>query len=94
VVTARSGGPAHAVVVAGQMCKVRLVGCGDLRIAFERRRIVLGGTEVGEGVIVTQDGHEGGVHAGARGRGGRLRVVWRPGPKAHSLLALAARPTP
>jgi pyruvate,orthophosphate dikinase len=65
LLTARGARTSHAAVVARQMGKVCLVGCDDLRIDLERRRIALAGTELDEGTIVTLDGHEGGVYAGA-----------------------------
>jgi pyruvate,orthophosphate dikinase len=65
VLTARGGMTSHAAVVARGMGKCCVVGCGDLRIDYEKREMWIGGHTVREGDILTLDGSTGEVLWGA-----------------------------
>jgi pyruvate,orthophosphate dikinase len=54
----------HAAVVARQMGKVCIVGCGGLEIDPQRRRFRLGEREMAEGDSLTLDGGTGNIYAG------------------------------
>ncbi|MCU0632288.1 MAG: PEP-utilizing enzyme [Methanolinea sp.] len=64
LLTARGARTAHAAVVARQMGKVCVVGCGSLVIDEGRRRCLVGGQEFREGSRITVDGNSGNVFAG------------------------------
>jgi len=55
----------HAAVVARQLGKVCLVGCAELQIDEENHSIKIGMTSLQEGDLLTLDGNEGTVYAGA-----------------------------
>ena len=55
----------HAAVVARQLGKVCLVGCAELQIDEDARTITLGETTLHEGDLLTLDGNEGALYAGA-----------------------------
>ncbi len=64
VVTARGGMTSHAAVVARGMGKCAVVGCKDLEVDLERRRLQVNGTSVPEGEWLTVDGAAGAVYRG------------------------------
>ena len=55
----------HAAVVARQLGKVCLVGCAQLRINDSARTIEIDGTTLREGDVISLDGNEGSIYAGA-----------------------------
>jgi len=65
LLTQRGARTSHAAVVARQLGKVCLVGCADLSIDETARTVQLGRTVLREGDLVTLDGNEGLVYAGA-----------------------------
>ncbi|SFL75962.1 PEP/pyruvate-binding domain-containing protein [Rugamonas rubra] len=67
LLTERGARTSHAAVVARQMGKVCLVACAGLRIDEAARQVTLGGLVLREGELITLDGNEGLVYAGAVG---------------------------
>jgi pyruvate, orthophosphate dikinase len=65
LLTERGARTSHAAVVARQLGKVCLVGCADLHIDEAARSIRIGETMLREGDLLTLDGNEGSVYAGA-----------------------------
>ena len=65
LLTQRGARTSHAAVVARQLGKVCLVGCGDLHIDLGGRRIQLGTKTLPEGDVISLDGNSGQVFAGA-----------------------------
>ena len=65
LLTQRGARTSHAAVVARQLGKVCLVGCSELQIDEASRTIQLGDTTLHEGELITLDGNEGVVYAGA-----------------------------
>ncbi|HKI20597.1 MAG TPA: PEP/pyruvate-binding domain-containing protein, partial [Isosphaeraceae bacterium] len=65
LLTQRGARTSHAAVVARQLGKVCLVGCAELQIDDAARTIKLGETTLREGELLTLDGNEGVVYAGA-----------------------------
>lgn len=65
LLTQRGARTSHAAVVARQLGKVCLVGCGELQIDLRARTIRIGDVPLHEGETITLDGNEGLVHAGA-----------------------------
>jgi pyruvate,orthophosphate dikinase len=65
LLTQRGARTSHAAVVARQLGKVCLVGCAELQIDDAARTIKLGETTLQEGELLTLDGNEGVVYAGA-----------------------------
>ena len=65
IVTARGGMTSHAAVVARGMGRPCVCGAGDLKIAHDGASFSVGGRTVNKGDIVTIDGAEGKVFAGA-----------------------------
>jgi pyruvate,orthophosphate dikinase len=65
VLTTAGGRTSHAAVVARQLSKVCLVGCGDLRIDKGTKTLTLGGQTFCEGDSLTLDGDTGKIYAGA-----------------------------
>jgi pyruvate, orthophosphate dikinase len=65
LLTQRGARTSHAAVVARQLGKVCLVGCADLHIDEAARSIQIGETTLREGDLLTLDGNEGNVYAGA-----------------------------
>ena len=55
----------HAAVVARQLGKVCLVGCAELQVDETARSIKVGDTTLPEGQLLTLDGNDGVVYAGA-----------------------------
>jgi pyruvate,orthophosphate dikinase len=65
ILTARGGMTSHAALVARQMGKVCVAGCGDLAIDYKKRRIEVNGKVITEGEFIALDGTTGEVIAGA-----------------------------
>jgi len=65
LLTQRGARTAHAAVVARQLGKVCLVGCEGLRIDMSARTVQIGKTVLHEGEVITLDGNDGGIYAGA-----------------------------
>lgn len=64
ILTARGGMTSHAALVARQMGKVCIVGCGGLEIDYQHRRMVVGDRVIREGNYLSLDGTSGEVYAG------------------------------
>ncbi|MFN3885919.1 MAG: PEP/pyruvate-binding domain-containing protein [Aquabacterium sp.] len=65
LLTQRGARTSHAAVVARQLGKACVVGCGDLRIDLATRSVTLGAQRLAEGDVLTLDGHTGRVYVGA-----------------------------
>lgn len=65
LLTRRGARTSHAAVVARQLGKVCLVGCEALRLDETERTLEIGGHILREGDLLTLDGNEGAIHAGA-----------------------------
>lgn len=65
LLTQRGARTSHAAVVARQLSKVCLVGCAELQIDEPARRIEIGGRVLEEGELLTLDGNDGSIYAGA-----------------------------
>jgi len=65
MLTQRGARTSHAAVVARQLGKVCLVGCAELQIDDAARTVRLGHTTLREGDLLTLDGNEGVIYAGA-----------------------------
>lgn len=64
ILTARGGMTSHAALVARQMGKVCVAGCGDLEIDYKERMMVVNGKTVKEGEFISLDGTTGEVIEG------------------------------
>jgi pyruvate,orthophosphate dikinase len=64
VLTARGGRTSHAAVVARQLNKVCIVGCGDLTLLGGGRGCRIGRDLIGSGASLSLDGHSGRVYSG------------------------------
>jgi len=64
ILTARGGMTSHAALVARQMGKVCVAGCGDLDIDYAKRQMVVAGQTIKEGDWLCLDGTTGEVIAG------------------------------
>ncbi|MEM5790039.1 MAG: putative PEP-binding protein, partial [Syntrophobacteraceae bacterium] len=64
ILTARGGMTSHAALVARQMGKVCVVGCGDLEIDYRNKRMTIGDRIIREGQYLSLDGTTGEVYAG------------------------------
>ncbi|MBU1937772.1 pyruvate, phosphate dikinase [bacterium] len=64
ILTERGGMTSHAALVARQMGKVCVAGCGALEIDYAKRRMRVSGTELAEGDWLSLDGTTGEVFAG------------------------------
>ncbi len=64
ILTARGGMTSHAALVARQMGKVCVAGCGALDIDYKKRRIQVNGTVLKEGDYISLDGTMGEVFGG------------------------------
>ena len=64
ILTARGGMTSHAALVARQMGKVCVAGCGDLDIDYKKRQMVVNGKTVKEGEFISLDGTTGEVIEG------------------------------
>ncbi|MFK4104243.1 pyruvate, phosphate dikinase [Streptomyces sp. NPDC019531] len=65
VLTSRGGKTSHAAVVARGMGKVCVCGAEEIAVDPQERRFTVGDTTVEEGTVVSVDGSEGAVYAGA-----------------------------
>ena len=65
LLTSRGARTAHAAVVARQLGKVCLVGCEALQIDEAARTVQFGDRVLPEGAVLTLDGNEGAIYAGA-----------------------------
>lgn len=65
VLTSRGNRTSHAAVVARQLGKPSVCGCGGLCIDLSRRVAVFGGRSLAEGETITLDSNTGSVYAGA-----------------------------
>ena len=65
LLTQRGARTSHAAVVARQLGKVCLVGCAELQIDDAARTVRIGDTTLHEGDLLSLDGNEGAVYAGA-----------------------------
>ncbi len=66
ILTARGGLTSHAAVVARQLGKCCVCGCGDLEIDYKAGTVHVHGTDITlkDGDWITVDGHSGWVYAG------------------------------
>ena len=64
ILTARGGMTSHAALVARQMGKVCVAGCGALEIDYKKRQITVNNTVVKEGDYISLDGTTGEVIQG------------------------------
>jgi pyruvate, orthophosphate dikinase len=64
ILTARGGKTSHAALVARQMGKVCVVGCGELEIDYHNKRMTVGDRVIREGQYLSLDGSAGEVFAG------------------------------
>ena len=64
ILTSRGGMTSHAALVARQMGKVCVAGCGDLDIDYAKKAIRVNGKTIKEGEYVSIDGTTGEVFAG------------------------------
>ena len=65
ILTARGGMTSHAALVARQMGKVCVAGCGELDIDYATRTMRVGDQVINEGDFISIDGSTGEVIAGA-----------------------------
>ncbi len=65
LLTQRGARTSHAAVVARQLGKVCLVGCVEMELDEAARTLRLGETTLHEGDVLTLDGNDGSVYAGA-----------------------------
>jgi pyruvate,orthophosphate dikinase len=72
LLTQRGSRTAHAAVVARQLGKVCLVGCAALELDVAQQAIQFGDIALHEGDVVTLDGNDGAIYAGA------LQIVVEP----------------
>jgi pyruvate,orthophosphate dikinase len=64
ILTARGGVSSHAALVARQMGKVCVCGCGELQIDYAKKTIVAAGKTIKEGDYISIDGTLGEVYDG------------------------------
>ena len=64
ILTARGGMTSHAALVARQMGKVCVAGCGALDISYKERKMFVAGKTIKEGEWISLDGTEGQVIEG------------------------------
>ncbi|SHG24557.1 pyruvate phosphate dikinase [Desulfacinum infernum DSM 9756] len=64
ILTSRGGMTSHAALVARQMGKVCVVGCGDLEIDYKKRQMSANGRVIREGDWISLDGSTGEVFEG------------------------------
>ncbi len=64
ILTARGGMTSHAAVVARQMGKTCVAGCGELEIDYKARRFVAGGKVIKEGDAISLNGSTGEILVG------------------------------
>lgn len=64
ILTARGGMTSHAALVARQMGKVCIVGCSDLEIDYQKKRMIVADRVIREGGYISIDGTAGEVLLG------------------------------
>ena len=64
ILTARGGLTSHAAVVARQMGKCCVCGCGDIDVDYHKGVFTVGDVTIKEGDFITVDGHSGTVYNG------------------------------
>ena len=64
ILTATGGKTSHAAVVARGWGKCCIVGCGQLHIDYNAKRMNVNGTTLNQGDFITLDGSEGVVYSG------------------------------
>jgi len=64
ILTSRGGMTSHAALVARQMGKVCVAGCGDLDIDYRKKTISVNGKTIREGEYISIDGTTGEVFSG------------------------------
>ncbi|MFZ9856931.1 MAG: pyruvate, phosphate dikinase [Roseiflexaceae bacterium] len=64
ILTARGGLTSHAAVVARQMGKCCVCGCGEIEIDYSKGQFTVGDLTINEGDYITVDGHSGLVYNG------------------------------
>jgi len=64
ILTSRGGMTSHAALVARQMGKVCVVGCGDIEIDYKKRQFTVKGKVLKEGDWISLDGTSGEVFEG------------------------------
>lgn len=64
ILTAHGGMTSHAALIARQMGKVCVVGCGDLEIDLKKKEIHLGGRALTQGELISLNGFTGEVVSG------------------------------
>ena len=64
ILTSEGGKSSHAALVARSMGKPCVVGCGKLKVDYERKKCVADGITIREGDIITIDGSSGNVFVG------------------------------
>jgi pyruvate,orthophosphate dikinase len=64
ILTARGGMTSHAALVARQMGKVCVVGCSDIHVDYQTRKMTVGRRTLAEGDFVSLDGFMGEVYEG------------------------------
>ncbi len=64
ILTARGGVSSHAALVARQMGKVCVAGCGDLQIDYHKKQMTVAGMTIKQGDFISIDGTAGTVYAG------------------------------
>nr|WP_295081567.1 PEP/pyruvate-binding domain-containing protein [uncultured Roseateles sp.] len=65
LLTQRGARTSHAAVVARQLGKVCLVGCAEMALDEEARTLSIGELTLREGDLLTLDGNDGAIYAGA-----------------------------
>ena len=83
ILTARGGMTSHAALVARQMGKVCVVGCGQLDIDYKRKQMKINGLTIKEGDYLSIDGTTGEVILG--------RIPTRPSEIHQVLIEPSAR---
>jgi pyruvate,orthophosphate dikinase len=64
ILTARGGMTSHAALVARQMGKIAVTGCGALNINYKKKQLQVNGTTLKEGDWISLDGFTGEVFKG------------------------------
>jgi pyruvate, orthophosphate dikinase len=65
LLTQRGARTSHAAVVARQLGKVCLIGCAEMLINDAARTVAIGESTLHEGDVITLDGNDGAIYAGA-----------------------------
>src|SRR5262245_28374906 len=84
ILTAFGGASSHAALVSRQMGKVCVVGCGALKIDYDRRTVTVGDLTLKEGDFISVDGFTGEVMAG--------RVATKPSEVVQVLINKTMKP--